>query len=756
MTEPSDTQEQDDTLQLAPERFDAVLFDLDGVVTDTARVHLAAWTRMFDEFLERRASEEGQPLGPFTPQEYLRYVDGRPRYDGIRTFLAARGISLPNGTADDGPKRDTVYGLGARKTGYFLEHIRRHGVDVYPSTVELVRHLRALGMKVALVTASRNRAEILGAAGLGSLFEVTVDRHDRAELGLAGKPEPDTFLEAARRLGAAPDRCVVVEDATAGVEAGRRGGFGLVIGVDRAGQAEALQAHGADVVVADLAQIEIGGAPDRGAQPGTDSEENDPWLLIYDEFRPAEEGRRETLLALGNGYFVTRGAAAEARADDIHYPGTYLAGGYNRLVSTIDGRQVEHEDLVNLPNWLPLTFRIDDGDWFDLRSVEILSYRQTLDLRRGLSERSVRLRDARGRETRLVERRLVHMREPHLAAQHLSILAENWSGRLIVRALIDGDVANVGFERYRPFEDRHVRVRCTAVPDAETVLLEAETTQSQLRVTLAARLRVAGDAQLQARRPLIEPLRAGQELDLVVGEGGRVEVEKIVALHTSRDRASADSTIEALVSVERAGTFAELLANHARAWAHLWWHADLDAVEVDQDASRWTHRIVRLHIFHLLQTASPHTAELDVGIPARGWHGEGYRGHIFWDELFIYPFLVLQLPQLARSLLLYRYRRLPEARRAAHEAGYGGAMFPWQSGSNGCGRDVPQPAFRALARGRHAPAAARGRGRRLQRVALLPGHRRHRFPGLLRRGDAAGDCALLGEHRRVERRARAL
>lgn len=673
MSHAQSTEWDSDVVRVAPERFDAVLFDLDGVVTDTARVHAGAWARMFDDFLKRRASEERLPFEPFSPQDYRAHVDGRPRYDGVRSFLAARGISVPEGSEDDDPRADTVYGLGARKTRLFLDHIRKEGVDVYQSTLDLIRNLRALGKKTALVTASRNRGEILAAANLESLFDAVVDGHNRAALGLHGKPEPDTFLEAAHQLNAAPARCIVVEDATAGVEAGRRGGFGLVIGVDRVGHAEALRSHGAHVVVPDLARIEI------------TVHDPDPWLLVYDGFDPALEGRRETLLALGNGYFVTRGAAAEARADGVHYPGTYLAGGYNRLVSTIDDRLVEHEDLINLPNWLPLTFRIDSGEWFGPEAVEILAYRQTLDLRRGLYGRTVRFRDPQGRETRVMERRFVHMGESHLAGQHVFIHADNWSGRLTVRVLLDGEVTNAGVARYRPFEERHLRVRRTATPSPEIALLEAETTQSQLRITEAARIRVASSRTMGSidRRPVLEPARAGHEIELQLNTGGRVGVEKILALYTSRDRGSADSVTEAQTAVERAGTFDELLESHALAWEHLWKRSDLDTVEIDADASHRTHLIVRLHIFHLLQTASPHTMELDVGIPARGWHGEGYRGHVFWDELFIFPFLVLRLPVLARSLLLYRYRRLPEARWAARAAGYRGAMFPWQSGSNG-------------------------------------------------------------------------
>ena len=690
-------------------RFDAVLFDLDGVVTDTASVHAAAWTQMFDTFLERWSRSEGRPFRPFTAEDYRSLIDGRPRDDGIRAFLTARGIQLPEGSPDDASDQDTVYGLGARKNRIFLDEITSRGVRVFHSSVAVIEHLREAGFRTAIVTASRNRAEILRAARIEALFDATIDGHDRQALALRGKPAPDTFLEAARRLGITPARAIVIEDAIAGVEAGRAGGFGLVIGVARTASAEALRTLGAGVVVPDLSWIDV--APDGIARPAQpllpasqderlfsaaglcDADEadaqlpestTDPWRLVYDSFDPRIEARRETLCALGNGYFVTRGAASDANADDVHYPGTYLAGGYNRLTSTIDGRSVEHEDLVNLPNWLPVTFRIEADDWFDLRAGEILAYRQTLDLRRGLYERMVRVRDTHGRMTRIVERRFVHMGERHLAGQHVVMVAENWSGRVTIRASLDAGIVNAGVLRYRPFRGAHLRTPKVSALDGETTMLCAETTQSGLKVAMASRIRFScGVAGAIEHRSLTSRSQAGREISLLLGETGRVDVEKIVALYTSRDRAIADPVSEARTAVGRAGSFDDLLARHSLAWAHLWDRCDVKTVEVDADASHRTHLIIRLHIFHLLQTASPHTMELDVGIPARGWHGEGYRGHVFWDELFIFPYLCMRLPMLARALLLYRYRRLPEARWAATEAGYRGAMFPWQSASNG-------------------------------------------------------------------------
>jgi alpha,alpha-trehalase len=407
------------------------------------------------------------------------------------------------------------------------------------------------------------------------------------------------------------------------------------------------------------------------------------WALHYEGFDPAQEGLREALCTLGNGYFATRGAACEASADGTRYPGTYLAGGYDRQCSEVAGRSVENEDLVNLPNWLPLQWRISGGEWFDAGAAELLEYTQTLDLREGVLERMVRLRDAAGRCTRVRERRLVHMASPHLAALCVSLTAENWSGTVEFRSAIDGTVRNTGVARYRALETRHLET-CAASADAGGGLfLKMRTRQSHLEVALAARTRIRRGGEDATPEPTgeDEPGRVSQTFGVDVDEGETVDVEKVVALYTSRDQAIAECGLAARQAVAAAPAFEPLRASHALAWEHLWRRFDM-RVEQSGNANH-TLCVLRLHVFHLLQTTSPHTMDLDTGVPARGWHGEAYRGHVFWDELFIFPLLNLRLPQVTRSLLMYRYRRLDAARANARQAGFAGAMYPWQSGSDG-------------------------------------------------------------------------
>lgn len=652
-------------ITLSPRDHDAVLFDLDGVLTRTARVHAAAWKRVFDDFLRRRSVESGAPFVEFdSDDDYRRHVDGKPRTDGVVAFLESRNIELAP---------DARQALASRKDEYFVEQLKELGVETYDAAVTLVRALRARGIKTAVVSSSMNCKAVLERAGIAELFDARVDGVDLTSLGLAGKPAPDTFLEAARRLSVEPSRAVVVEDALAGVAAGRAGGFGCVIGVDRRGQSLALRDAGADVVVLSLAQVRVA------------SEAPSAWSLVFEGLDPEREGIRESLCTLGNGYFATRAAAPWAVADDTHYPGTYLAGGYNRLRTEIAGREVETEDLVNLPNWLMVELRIAGEDRFDPRTVTILSYRQELDLRRGLLLRTIRFEDRQGRRSRLDERRFVSMSDTHLGAMELSLKAENWSGRVELLSAIDGRVVNGGAKLYRRFNNQHlIPLGEQAVGDDGTLLL-TRTSQSNLHVAQAARTHVFVDGKPVASQREVQEAQGfiGQALSVELREGQTLALEKIAVIFTSRDHAISECGLEARKAIGRAGRFDALLAEHVLSWEHLWRRFEVDVQPGEPGFKFNLPMLLRLNIFHLLQTASPHSIGLDIGVPARGWTGEAYQGHVFWDELFIFPTLNYRMPEIARALLMYRHRRLREARAAARAAGFRGAMFPWQSGSDG-------------------------------------------------------------------------
>ncbi|MFD0591594.1 HAD-IA family hydrolase [Catellatospora coxensis] len=401
------------------------------------------------------------------------------------------------GPAGDGDRlggRQPQEPVAAAKAG-------RAGVRTFPSSVALARRLRAAGVFTAVVTASRNATQVLAASQLGDLFDVRVDGTDAAALGLPGKPDPATYLEAVRRLHVSPDRAVIIEDAEPGVEAGRRGGFGLVVGVDR-DSSGALAAAGAHIVVADLADLPVDlvglhtlpgdtGAPQGllgGGRPSTG------WTLRYNGYDRGREGLREALCTLGNGYVATRGAAAECQADGAHYPGTYMSGLYNRLTTPIDGRLIEHEHLVNAPNWLPLRFRIAGGDWFSPDTAHLIDHQLELDLRAGVLTRVLRWCDPSGRLTRVQQRRLVHLATPHIAALETTFVAENWSGGLQVCTGIDGGVVNANLPEDAPLTRVHLQTEQTCIIEPDTILLTAVTTQSRIRIAAAARTRVRDSA----------------------------------------------------------------------------------------------------------------------------------------------------------------------------------------------------------------------------------------------------------------------
>lgn len=245
-----------DTGPLTLAGYEAVLSDLDGVITKTARLHAAAWKRLFDDYLAHVSAQMGTTFESFDLEEdYRLHLDGKPRHEGVRDFLKSRGLSLPLGDPSDRPERETLYGMGNKKDSYFETELRETGVDVYPATVEFIHLAKRAGLKTAVVSSSHHCAEILDAVGLTPLFDARIDGHDIDRLRLPGKPAPDAFWEAARRLAVEPSRAIVIEDALAGVRAGHAGGFGLVIGVDRRNQADELRKQGADVVVSDLREL---------------------------------------------------------------------------------------------------------------------------------------------------------------------------------------------------------------------------------------------------------------------------------------------------------------------------------------------------------------------------------------------------------------------------------------------------------------------------------------------------------------------
>ncbi|MFJ7587539.1 glycoside hydrolase family 65 protein [Streptomyces sp. NPDC097617] len=405
---------------------------------------------------------------------------------------------------------------------------------------------------------------------------------------------------------------------------------------------------------------------------------NAPWFWEYHRYDPKTERLVESLCTLGNGRFATRGSAPESAADDIHYPGTYLAGCYDRLTSTVAGRKISNEDMVRLPDWTSLRYRClpdgaPPGDWLTPDHPTLRHCRVSLDLRSGTLTRRMLFHDVEGRRLGVTHTRLVHMGDPHLAAQRTVLSAYGWAGRIEIESVLDGDVANAGVDRYRALAGQHLVEHRVGVQAEGTAWLSCTTAGSNVRIGLAVRTSLR---PLGAVGSACTPRTTRQTLILPTGRAQPVVLVKTAALFTSLDRPWADPVRSSVEHVGHAPDFPTLLASHRAAWHRLWSEGELNTPGAPG-------RVLRLHAFHVLQTLSPHTAELDAGVPARGLHGEAYRGHVFWDELFVLPYLALHFPETARALLMYRHRRLRAAREAARRAGARGAMFPWQSGSSG-------------------------------------------------------------------------
>jgi beta-phosphoglucomutase family hydrolase len=655
-------------------KFDAVIFDLDGVITKTALVHASSWKRMFDEYLKSREERFSESFREFTHAgDYLPYVDGKPRYKGVASFLESRGIAIPFGDPSDGPDKETVCGLGNKKNIMFNQVLEEDGVEVYETSVEMLKGLKEAGVRIGVASSSKNCKPVLESAGLLHYFETRVDGVVSAEIGLQGKPEPDIFTTACDNLGVEYHRSVVVEDAVSGVMAGHKGNFGLTLGLARENNINELLVGGADIVVEDLGDIGLEGI-NTWFEKGM---EENSWVLEYHDYDQEKERSREALLTLGNGYFGTRGALEESRANKVNYPGTYFTGLFNRLVSKVGDREIENEDFVNAINWLPVSFRIEQGPWFEFTpdpTFRILEIHRTIDFRTGELKRDMVVEDKEGRQTRVVSNRFAGMADPHRAGIRYALTPLNYEGSVELSSGLQGNHRNAGVERYNSLEQKHLEaVSENASEDVNELVVK--TTRSDILIAACASnsLNLEADPAHKSGKGW-----TGNHYKVELKKDEELVLEKMVAMYTSRDPQVDDPLEEARTTLEAMSTYDAELNLSAGRWKELW-----NLMDVLISGDREAQKLVRLHLFHMMVSASPHHAGLDSGIPPRGLHGEAYRGHIFWDELYILPLLVLHFPEVVKSVLMYRYRRLDAARAYAKEYGYKGAMYPWQSGSDG-------------------------------------------------------------------------
>lgn len=654
----------------------AVIFDVDGVITDTAQIHFKCWKEVFDKFLIQYSKSKQKIFMPFTENDYLNYVDGVNRIDGIKKFLYSRHINLPFG-------KITILSLANKKTRLFLQSIRQNEVNAFPGSVKLIKDLKKNGIKIAAISASKNSKEVLTRANVIKFFDVIVDGEVARKNKLVGKPNPAILLETAKRLKVKPEAAIIIEDALAGIQAAKSGCFGLAIAIDRQQKKQAqFKMLGANYIVKDLSEFDCLKLKKVFALSSSFfTNATKLWNFSYESYKPQQEKFREALCTLSNGYIATRGAAEEAKADMMHYPGTYFAGCYNKLMSIIADTIIINEDLVNMPNWLSLTFKIYGSEtWFTLSNCQILAYHQTLCLQQGVLKRQIRFKDDSGRITQITFSRFISMANQHIAALQFTLQAENWSGKIILKTGLDGAVLNAGVERYSNLNNKHLEPVTISLHTDGAIYLKMRTTQSNILITELAKQQFYKNQQLIKVLPKTKKNKSTiyQYYEIEIKKQESISLEKIVIFMTSKDRAISEPLHDAKLLIKQNKKYEELLVDHVKKWKYLWKYCDIIF-----EGHAYEQRIIRLYIFHLLQTITKHSIDLDVGIPARGLHGEDYQGHIFWDELFILPFYVFHFPDIARAILLYRYRRLNLARYRAKQAGLKGALYPWQSASNG-------------------------------------------------------------------------
>ena len=399
------------------------------------------------------------------------------------------------------------------------------------------------------------------------------------------------------------------------------------------------------------------------------------FAILFDHYDQEDERRRESLLSLGNGVLHCRASAPEEPAGSCHYPGLYRAGCYARLTGRVESEDVSTDSLANLPSWLSLAVRFDgESETLSFDRVEILRYRQRLDFREAVLTRDVEFRDAQGRRTLFREERFLSMAAPHLGALRTRLTPLDWSGTVEIRSGIDAAVSNalaVEEGGYRP--EALAETHLEAAPNASGLLARTRTLGTDVAIAVAARTRLSVEG-----RPSIEAGAASiaQVWRLPLEAGETLTVEKVGAVRTARDHAIGEPAEAALADLDRAETYEALRDEHGRVVDQLWTRCRIEA-ENENLA-----RALGLHAFHLLQTASPHAPASDAGLPSRGWQ-EAYHGQIFWDETLSLPFLSLHLPEVVRSALLYRHRRLDAARARARSFGLDGALYPWRSGTSG-------------------------------------------------------------------------
>eukprot|EP01064_Diplonema_japonicum_P014947 TRINITY_DN2270_c0_g1_i1.p1 TRINITY_DN2270_c0_g1~~TRINITY_DN2270_c0_g1_i1.p1 ORF type:complete len:1579 (+),score=239.42 TRINITY_DN2270_c0_g1_i1:2-4738(+) len=712
----------------------AVVVDLNTLIPHND-LHFTANEIVFNEIFTSLS------LPVFKQDEQPTPTDAQTLAQDIETTLLNRNIQLPWGSESDTPGTSTILSICKRRE-QIITNLIDEGVTslVYTPMVSFLKELQSHGVKLGVTSSCEHARYMLEESRLAYLFQTIIDPEVMLEYMHRLKPSPDCMLKACSDLGLGTAETIAIEATSEGIQAAREGNFGLVIGVTHASKTfendSALRDLGAaDFVTDDISAVTMQTILEwyvKGVQ-------KDSWKLAFNTFSPSLESTRETLTTVGNGYFSSRGCFemySKTRNEDntslVHYPGHYINGVYSRTSTNINGETVENSDLVNCPDWSMVRVAIGDEPFVSPLDNEILNYSHQLNLQSAVMERSLTFIDSKGRISRIESSRLVSMDLMHIAAINFTFTAVNYNDRITIRSGVNAGVKNELVQRYKGLQDHHIHLEAAGQPEPcgpFYVVTKVKTPETVICTSVRNIVRMTkGDASALVRSSgaLLKEKIVFEDFTATVSQGGSMILDKIVSVYTTRDAhdskdgnalavtkysfrkqsvtytdtredstlsisdmdvnkgdyhhkgACADLVNMSLKLIEDLYSYHRVLDPHRQAWQDIWDSADLQI-----EGDRACQRISRIHTYNLFVTASQHLRNIDAGILARGLHGESYRGHVFWDELYTFSFYLSTNSDVCKGHLDYRYKRLQAARDAAKEADLNGAMYPWQSADTG-------------------------------------------------------------------------
>ncbi len=599
--------------------FDAVIFDLDGVITRTATVHSAAWKEVFDSYLKEREKKYGEPFREFSvTEDYLPYVDGKPRYEGVKSFLESRGIDIPYGDPSDPPEKETCCGLGNRKNEAFNKILQRDGVEVFRSTKALIEELKQSGIKLGVASSSKNCLQVLKHAKLTGYFGTIVDGEVSARLGLKGKPEPDIFTEASKNLGVNRHRTVVVEDAVSGVMAGKKGNFGLVIGVARDDNLQELKKYGADLVVSDIGEL---GGIERIEKWFLNDLAEDSWKIFFTGTEKGKERARGLLTATGNGFMISQGTAGEMSFSPLTSPSTFMSASYKRPPGEA-GNEGYTGGLVPAPDWMYLNFRVENSPFLNPGETEIINTERFLDMRNGLFTVKMTVKDNEGRITEIISTRAANMASRHQAAVRYTIKPLNYHGILTLRTRIDaGLIRNEAGDNGK--NRMHLR-KTECGHEGSISYLVAKTESPAIVVAEAAvnKLFLKGFPVAASWIHRERENSLDSEVQVEIPGNAELVLERFVSVHNSLITQEKDILPLAKKDVTKTSYFRQVVGQTSWVWEKLW-----SGTDIRIEGDRLAQKVFRLYIYHMM-TATLHS-NTGPGFGAPVWSG---KGELSWCE----------------------------------------------------------------------------------------------------------------------------